>query len=207
MLAAAGLGIAYHAKPAAAAAADAAVRHGDLTVLLWAQGIAPRGVDPRLTAPASDRPPRPTVAPAFALCPRLCCNRERKAWGVGDGHTKAAAGRATGPRQPAVRPARGDSADHGAAAARGEGRARADDRRHHHRRAGAGLHRLPRLADPRREVQPAELCHRAGDAERRAELRRAAQPRQSRRPRRPAVRRRYSPSSCTMPRSSAGSAA
>jgi phosphoserine phosphatase len=39
MLTAAGLGIAYHAKPAAAAAADAAVRHGDLTVLLWAQGI------------------------------------------------------------------------------------------------------------------------------------------------------------------------
>ncbi len=40
MLAAAGLGIAYHAKPLAAAAADAAVRSGDLTVLLWAQGIA-----------------------------------------------------------------------------------------------------------------------------------------------------------------------
>jgi phosphoserine phosphatase len=38
MLAAAGLGIAYHAKPKAAAAADAAVRHGDLTVLLRAQG-------------------------------------------------------------------------------------------------------------------------------------------------------------------------
>ena len=38
MLAAAGLGIAYHAKPRAAAAADAAVRHGDLTVLLRAQG-------------------------------------------------------------------------------------------------------------------------------------------------------------------------
>lgn len=38
MLQAAGLGIAYHAKPKAAAAADAAVRHGDLTVLLRAQG-------------------------------------------------------------------------------------------------------------------------------------------------------------------------
>ena len=38
MLNAAGLGIAYHAKSAAAAAADAAVRVGDLTVLLWAQG-------------------------------------------------------------------------------------------------------------------------------------------------------------------------
>ena len=42
MLEAAGLGIAYHAKPRASAAADAAVRHGDLTVLLWAQGIARR---------------------------------------------------------------------------------------------------------------------------------------------------------------------
>ena len=38
MLEAAGLGIAYHAKPRAAAAAHAAVRHGDLTVLLRAQG-------------------------------------------------------------------------------------------------------------------------------------------------------------------------
>ena len=38
MLEAAGLGIAYHAKPKAAIAADAAVRVGDLTTLLWAQG-------------------------------------------------------------------------------------------------------------------------------------------------------------------------
>ena len=38
ILAAAGLGVAYHAKPKAASAADAAVRHGDLTVLLYAQG-------------------------------------------------------------------------------------------------------------------------------------------------------------------------
>ena len=43
MLTAAGLGIAYHAKPAAVAAADAAVRAGDLTTLLWAQGIARAG--------------------------------------------------------------------------------------------------------------------------------------------------------------------
>ncbi len=40
MLEAAGLGIAYHAKPRAAEAADAAVRFGDLTTLLWAQGVA-----------------------------------------------------------------------------------------------------------------------------------------------------------------------
>jgi len=40
MLSTAGLGIAYRAKPAAIAAADAAVRHGDLTVLLWAQGYS-----------------------------------------------------------------------------------------------------------------------------------------------------------------------
>ncbi len=42
MLETAGLGIAYHAKPRAAAAAAAAVRHGDLTVLLRAQGYARR---------------------------------------------------------------------------------------------------------------------------------------------------------------------
>ena len=42
MLETAGLGIAYHAKPRASAAADAAVRHGDLTVLLRAQGYARR---------------------------------------------------------------------------------------------------------------------------------------------------------------------
>lgn len=39
MLQEAGLGIAFHAKPKAAAAADTHVRHGDLTVLLHAQGI------------------------------------------------------------------------------------------------------------------------------------------------------------------------
>jgi len=38
MIEAAGLGMAFHAKPKASAAADAAVRHGDLTVLLRAQG-------------------------------------------------------------------------------------------------------------------------------------------------------------------------
>jgi phosphoserine phosphatase len=42
MIVAAGLGIAYHAKPRTAAAAHAAVRHGDLTVLLHAQGISRR---------------------------------------------------------------------------------------------------------------------------------------------------------------------
>ncbi len=42
MLVAAGLGVAYHAKPAAAAAADAAVKVGDLTALLWAQGYRRR---------------------------------------------------------------------------------------------------------------------------------------------------------------------
>jgi phosphoserine phosphatase len=38
MMEAAGLGIAYHAKPAAAAAADARIAHNDLSALLWAQG-------------------------------------------------------------------------------------------------------------------------------------------------------------------------
>jgi phosphoserine phosphatase len=40
MLQAAGLGVAYHGHAAAVAAADAAIRHGDLTVLLYALGIA-----------------------------------------------------------------------------------------------------------------------------------------------------------------------
>ena len=39
MLAAAGLGVAYRAKPAVAAAADARIDHGDLTALLFAQGF------------------------------------------------------------------------------------------------------------------------------------------------------------------------
>jgi phosphoserine phosphatase len=38
MLEAAGLGVAYRAKPAVAAAAQARVDHGDLTALLYAQG-------------------------------------------------------------------------------------------------------------------------------------------------------------------------
>ncbi|HEX2762944.1 MAG TPA: phosphoserine phosphatase SerB [Allosphingosinicella sp.] len=40
MLKEAGLGVAYHAKPAAAAAADARIDHNDLTALLFAQGWA-----------------------------------------------------------------------------------------------------------------------------------------------------------------------
>ena len=40
MVQAAGLGVAYHAKPIVAAAAGARIEHGDLTTLLWAQGIA-----------------------------------------------------------------------------------------------------------------------------------------------------------------------
>ena len=39
MIQAAGLGVAYHAKPVVAAAAAARIDHGDLTALLWAQGI------------------------------------------------------------------------------------------------------------------------------------------------------------------------
>jgi phosphoserine phosphatase len=38
MLKAAGLGVAFHAKPAAAAAADARIEANDLTALLYAQG-------------------------------------------------------------------------------------------------------------------------------------------------------------------------
>ncbi len=42
MLRAAGLGVAYHAKPAAKAAADAVIDHNDLTALLYAQDIPKR---------------------------------------------------------------------------------------------------------------------------------------------------------------------
>ncbi len=40
MIREAGLGIAYHPKPAAAAAADIVIRHGDLTALLYLQGYS-----------------------------------------------------------------------------------------------------------------------------------------------------------------------
>ncbi|WP_313535053.1 phosphoserine phosphatase SerB [Sphingomonas sp.] len=40
MIRKAGLGVAYHAKPIVAAAAGARIDHGDLTTLLYAQGIA-----------------------------------------------------------------------------------------------------------------------------------------------------------------------
>ena len=43
MIQAAGLGVAYHAKPKTAAAAAARIDRGDLTALLWAQGY-PRAV-------------------------------------------------------------------------------------------------------------------------------------------------------------------
>jgi phosphoserine phosphatase len=40
MIGAAGLGVAYHAKPVVAAEAQASIRHGDLTALLYLQGYA-----------------------------------------------------------------------------------------------------------------------------------------------------------------------
>ena len=40
MLEAAGMGVAFHAKPAVAAAAKFTVEHGDLTALLYLQGYA-----------------------------------------------------------------------------------------------------------------------------------------------------------------------
>jgi phosphoserine phosphatase len=40
MIEAAGLGVAYHGKPAVAQAAAARIDHGDLTALLYAQGYA-----------------------------------------------------------------------------------------------------------------------------------------------------------------------
>ena len=46
MIEAAGLGIAYRAKPATAAAADARIEHNDLTALLYAQGYARAAWEP-----------------------------------------------------------------------------------------------------------------------------------------------------------------
>lgn len=40
MIEAAGLGVAFRAKPVVAARANASIRHGDLTSLLWARGLA-----------------------------------------------------------------------------------------------------------------------------------------------------------------------
>jgi phosphoserine phosphatase len=45
MLGEAGLGVAFHAKPAVAAAAHACIDHGDLTALIYAQGYRPEGLD------------------------------------------------------------------------------------------------------------------------------------------------------------------
>ncbi|MEH6756792.1 MAG: phosphoserine phosphatase SerB [Parasphingorhabdus sp.] len=42
MIALAGMGVAYHAKPKAAAAADVAIHHNDLSALLYIQGIGSR---------------------------------------------------------------------------------------------------------------------------------------------------------------------
>ena len=44
MIRAAGLGVAYHAKPKVAAEADARIDHNDLTALLFAQGYRASGV-------------------------------------------------------------------------------------------------------------------------------------------------------------------
>jgi phosphoserine phosphatase len=41
MISRAGLGVAFHAKPKVAEAADARVDHSDLTALLFAQGYRP----------------------------------------------------------------------------------------------------------------------------------------------------------------------
>ena len=53
MLGEAGLGVAFHAKPAVAAAAHARIEHADLTALLYAQGRAEDivGVTPQLLSP------------------------------------------------------------------------------------------------------------------------------------------------------------
>ena len=44
MLEAAGMGVGFHAKPAAAPAAHARIEHGDLTALLYIQGYHARDI-------------------------------------------------------------------------------------------------------------------------------------------------------------------
>ena len=44
MLEAAGMGVAFHAMPAAAAAANVRIDHGDLTALLYLQGYHARDI-------------------------------------------------------------------------------------------------------------------------------------------------------------------
>ncbi len=46
MLQAAGLGVAFHAKPAVAAASRWRIEHADLTALLYAQGYRQSEIDP-----------------------------------------------------------------------------------------------------------------------------------------------------------------
>ena len=59
MIEAAGLGVAYHAKPAVAAAAAARIDHGDLTALLYAQGYRR---DEFVEASTVDRPAPGTIS-------------------------------------------------------------------------------------------------------------------------------------------------
>jgi phosphoserine phosphatase len=62
MIEAAGLGIAFHAKPKIAAVAAARIDHGDLTALLYAQGYRQdEFVEPDDEAHATDMPSRPPV--------------------------------------------------------------------------------------------------------------------------------------------------
>ena len=58
MIQAAGLGVAYHAKPAVAAAAAARIDHGDLTALLYAQGYRRDEFVERVIASSSPRTSR-----------------------------------------------------------------------------------------------------------------------------------------------------
>ena len=76
MIEAAGLGVAYHAKPAVAAAAAARIDHGDLTALLYAQGYRrdefvtgndcdrPGTSDTKHLIACPGRPPRPVLLKA-----------------------------------------------------------------------------------------------------------------------------------------------
>ncbi len=56
MIAAAGLGVAYRAKPKVAAAADASIRYSDLTALLYAQGYDDAAIEDAVNQGAGAKP-------------------------------------------------------------------------------------------------------------------------------------------------------
>ena len=80
MIEAAGLGVAYHGKPAVAAAAAARIDHGDLTALLYAQGYSRAEFVAASIKRAARGPPFRILAVAAitrSATPRIACRPRR----------------------------------------------------------------------------------------------------------------------------------